>query len=105
MFVTLPLEILGKRKLKTHSWKFHKTVLGTVTHNFHHALANGFCTLRNPGPPHPPPFPAAYVLNGQNQDGWNTNENQMKNTPPFYIEFQVLKVLLTKVCKISHQIF
>ena len=30
----------------------------------------------------PPPTP---VLNGQYQDGWNTNQNQMKNTCPFYI--------------------
>ena len=29
----------------------------------------------------------------------------MKNTPTVYIVFQVLKVLLTKNCKISHQIF
>ena len=30
-----------------------------------------------------PPF-----LNGQYQAGWNTNQNQMKNTHPFYIVFQ-----------------
>ena len=29
----------------------------------------------------------------------------MKNTCPFYIIFQVLKVLLKKICKKSHQIF
>ena len=50
-----------------------------------------------------PPNPL--VFNGQYQGGWNTNQNQMKNTPPVYIVFQVLKVLLTKNCKISHQIF
>ena len=48
-------------------------------------------------PKKPPP-----VVNRQYQDKWNTNQNWMKNTPPFYIVFQVLKVLL---CKTSHQIF
>ena len=27
-----------------------------------------------------PPSPKSPVLNGQYQDGWNTNQNQMKNT-------------------------
>ena len=44
---------------------------------------------------HPP------VLNGQYQNGQNTNQNQMKNTCPFHIVFQVLKVRPTKVCKIE----
>ena len=30
-----------------------------------------------------PPF-----LNGQYQAGWNTNQNQIKNTHPFYMVFQ-----------------
>ena len=47
-------------------------------------------------PLHPP------VLNKHYQDKWNTNQNQMKKTNPFYIVFQVLKVLF---CKIIHQIF
>ena len=55
---------------------------------------NGFCPLTKT--PHP------LVLNGQYQDEWNINQNWMKNTLPFYIVFQVLKVLL---CRISHQIF
>ena len=37
----------------------------------------------------PSPTP---VLNRQYQDGWNTNQNQMKNTTSFYIVFQVLRV-------------
>ena len=37
----------------------------------------------------PSPTP---VLNRQYQDGWNTNQNQMKNTTSFYIVFQVLSV-------------
>ena len=53
-----------------------------------------FCPLSNP-PPLPP------VLNGQNQDGWNTNQNQMKNMSPSYFVFQVLKVLLIKICKMQ----
>ena len=40
-----------------------------------------------------------HVLNGQNQDGWNTNKNQMKTTHPFYTVFEVLKVLLIIICK------
>ena len=55
------------------------------------------CQLSNP--PNPPDF------NGQYQGGWNTNQNQMEYTPPVYIVFQVLKVILTKNCTISHQIF
>ena len=46
-------------------------------------------------PPHPP------VLNGQYQNGQNTKQNKMKNTCHFYIVFQVLKVLLIKICKIQ----
>ena len=67
---------------------------GLSTNNFCHAqqiLSIKQKTL------HPP------VLNGQYQHKWNTNQNQMKNTTPFKIVFQVYyKVLL---CKISHQIF
>ena len=56
-------------------------------------MLNRFCLLsRNLHPP---------VLNGQYQDGWNTNQNQMKNAQPFYTVFQVLKVLLIKIYKIQ----
>ena len=56
-------------------------------------MLNRFCLLsRNPHPP---------VLNGQYQDGWNTNQKQMKNAQPFYTVFQVLKVLLIKIYKIQ----
>ena len=41
------------------------------------------------------------VRNGQYQDGQNTKQNQMKNTCLFYILFQLLKVLLLKICKIE----
>ena len=58
-------------------------------------MLNRFCvTLFNLNP----------VLNGQYQDRWNTTQNQMKNTPTFYILFQVLKVLLIKICKMSGQV-
>ena len=58
---------------------------------------NGFCPLSKPSTPLP-------ALKGQHQDVWNTNQNLMKNTLLFYIVFQVLKVLLIKICKMSHQI-
>ena len=45
--------------------------------------------------------PSPPVLNGKYQDRKNTNQNQMKNTCYFYIGFQVLKVLLIKICKIQ----
>ena len=53
-------------------------------------LTNGFCLFKHSLPP---------VFNGQYRDGWNANQNQMKNTCPFYIVFQVLQVLLIKICK------
>ena len=34
-------------------------------------------------------------------DGWNTNQNQMKNAHPFYIVFEVLKVLIIIICKMQ----
>ena len=55
----------------------------------------GFCPLSN----HPPPQPR--VLKEQNQDGWNTNQNQLKNTHLFHIVFEVLKVLFIKICKMQ----
>ena len=45
--------------------------------------------------------PQPSVLNRQNQDGQNTNKDQMKNSCPFYIVFQVLKVLLINISKIK----
>ena len=54
-------------------------------------MLKGFCLLSKPRTPP--------VFNGQYQNGWNANQNQMKNTQPFYITFQVLKVLLIKICK------
>ena len=50
-------------------------------------MLNGFCLLSTPPPP---------VLNGEYQYGYYTKQNQMKNTSPFHIIFQVLKVLLIK---------
>ena len=40
-------------------------------------------------------------LNRQYQNGQNTNQNQKKNACPFYTVFQVLEVLLIKICKIQ----
>ena len=54
---------------------------------------NRSCLLSNPCPPPP-------ILNRQYHDGLNTNQSQTKNMCPFYIVFQVLKVLLIKICKI-----
>ena len=48
----------------------------------------------------PPP-----VLYGQYQDEWNTNQNRIKNKPPFYILLQVLKLPLINICKRNHQVF
>ena len=45
--------------------------------------------------------PTPLVVNEQHQDGRNTKQNQMENRFPFYIVFQVLKVLLIKICKIQ----
>ena len=61
---------------------------------------NGFCQLIQlpQPPPPPPPFPSL-VLNGQNQDGQNTKQNQMKNTHPLYLAFEVLKVHLIISCE------
>ena len=52
---------------------------------------NRFCPLSKKS------FPP--VLNEQNQDGWNTNKNQMKNAHSFYIVFEVLEVLLIIIRK------
>ena len=46
-------------------------------------------SFKHPSPPSP-------VLNGEYQYGYYTKQNQMKNTSPFYIIFQILKVLLIK---------
>ena len=57
---------------------------------------NGFCPLSNPTPHPTPP-----VLNGQNEDGRNIIQNQMKNAHPLYIVFEVLKVHLIKICEMQ----
>ena len=63
-------------------------------------------------PPVPPPRRTLLfsVLNGQNvKMAWivYTKQNKMKNKCPLHIIFQVLEVLLIKICKSnqSHQIF
>ena len=43
-------------------------------------MLNRFCLSSKT--PHTP------VLNGQYQDGWNTNQNRMKNTPLFTLYFK-----------------
>ena len=57
-------------------------------------MLNRFCLLSKPLPP-------VLNANGQNQDGWNTNQNQLKNTNLFHIVFEVLKVLFIKICKMQ----
>ena len=66
-------------------------------------MLNIFCPLSNPLPTPTPPHPLSLLLrdNVKRQDRWNTNQNQMKNASPFHIVFQVLKVLLIKLCKIQ----
>ena len=64
----------------------HKGLLTKITF----VTLKGFCLFKHPPPP---------IFNGQYRDGWNANQNQMKNTCPFYIVFQVLQVLLIKICK------
>ena len=48
---------------------------------------NRFCPLSKK-------TPTPSVLNRQYQVGWNTKQNEMKNSCLFYSVFQVLKVLL-----------
>ena len=43
-------------------------------------MLNRFCLLSK--------TPTPLVLNGQYQDGWNTNQNPMKNTPLFKLYFK-----------------
>ena len=70
--------------------------LGTVFKDYQQitsVMLNRFCLLsKNPSTP-PPPSPP--VLNGQCQ----ANQNEVENTCPFSIVFQVLKVLLIKIYK------
>ena len=61
---------------------------------------NKFIPLKKNLPPPPPSLTP--VFTGQYQDEWNTNQDRIKNTTPYYIVFHVLKVLLFKI---SHQIF
>ena len=57
---------------------------------------NGFCLFNKKKTP-----PPLYVLNGQYQYGSYIKQNQTKNTCLFYSIFQVLNVLLIKICKIE----
>ena len=77
--------------LSTSFLMFH-IILDEISTTLYNSI-NAFCPLIK-NPPLPPP-----VLNGQNQGGWNTSQNQMKITHPFCIVFEVLKVLLTIICK------
>ena len=70
------------RKLKYTKGTVYKLTFVTI---------NRFCLLSS----------RLSILNGQYQDGWNTKQKQMKNIYPFCIVFQVLKVLLIKICKIQ----
>ena len=69
--------------------------------------------ILNPTPPPPPPPTPTHPrpildftgIAHQYQDRKNINQNQMKNACPFYNAFQVLKLLLIKICKIQPTIF
>ena len=64
-------------------------------------MLNRFCPLRKI--PYTPPA----AVNGQHQDGWNANENQMKlkNTPSFTLYFKFCRYFLKNNGWYSHQIF
>ena len=53
-------------------------------------------TLLPPSPTTTPRPLQPTVLNGQYQAWENTSQSQLKNACPFYIAFQVLKILLVK---------
>ena len=54
-------------------------------------MLNRFCPLSNP---------PTSCSEQKNQDGWNTNQNQMKNAHTFYTVLEVLKVLII-ICKMQ----
>ena len=58
-------------------------------------MLNRFCLLSKKKKKNSP------VLKRQNQDGCNINQNQLKNTHLFHIVFEVLKVLLIKICQMQ----
>ena len=58
---------------------------------------NRLCPLSKKKPP--------LVLNGQYQDKWKTNQNQMKNNPLFVLYFKFWRLPLMNICKIHHQTF
>ena len=64
--------------LKTWNIKLRFGIKELLTNNFRHT----FCSLSKTSTP--------LVLNRQYQGGWNTNQNEKKNTCPFYIVFQAL---------------
>ena len=95
----------GKRKKKKNLRRFCLNLQIRDCRQIIFVALNGFCPWSRtphhslPLSPSPPP-PTLHVLNEHYQDGKNTKKS-MKNTCPFYIVFQVLKVRLIKVCKIQ----
>ena len=87
----------GKRKKKKNLRRFCLNLQIRDCRQIIFVALNGFCPPVSL--PNPPP-PTLHVLNEHYQDGKNTKKS-MKNTCPFYIVFQVLKVRLIKVCKIQ----
>ena len=59
---------------------------------------NGFCPLRRTFLP----YPLFLTDNIKMNNEWNTNQNRMKNTPPFYIVFQVSTPLTTPLTAKIH---
>ena len=99
--------------LDTKPWE---RFLGTVKTKITFIMLNRFCLLSKkknihpippPSPqlPPPSPLPSHTLFLMGNMSRWRRipNQNQIKNTCPFYNVLQVLKVFLKTVCKMKIQ--
>ena len=85
---------------KKHFSSFLKAFSGRKLSQTLECVFNRFCPLsQNPSPTLPP------ALHGQYQDWYNTNQNRLKNTCPFYIVFQFFKVLLINLLRYRYYHF
>ena len=72
---------------------------GLLTNNFHHGQKILSVNKQAPPPPLPTHTPSLFLMDTVKMGRMQTN------TCPFYIIFQVLKVLFIKFVRYSHQIF